>query len=306
MTINLIFIFINTINILAARQQPDDWYRLDPNKSVVENAVDIYRELSTSATSESRRTSLLNGFTKLLIDDNYDTSDNLSSTTTSTILTAFSVEEYFYCISTSLAHQFTQVRAASLRAIRRLMLVPQDLIAFNEMQLPHLVCRSLDVLLDNEEERMQAMKLVSFALNRPCRLGSNSFSFFFQFPLCVQIRRMIAVDPKHLSPIIVRSLVSLGESVAEDGDRMLRVCLAILSEFGGLNPNALIMCGGVSAITRNVLECHSPRIAESLVGVLLYMLERPETRHLAGVRLDCLAAPYCDFTYRLGIMDKNK
>lgn len=105
---------------------------------------------------------------------------------------------------------------------------------------------------------------------------------------------------------MVRSLVSLGESVAEDGDRMLRACLAVLCELGVLNPTALIMCGGVSAITRNVLECHSPRIAESLVGVLLHLLDRPSTRLMAGVRLDCLAAPYCDFTYRLGIMDKNK
>lgn len=113
---------------------------------------------------------------------------------------------------------------------------------------------------------------------------------------------MLSISPESISPILVRSLVALGE----DGDRMLRTCLATLCEFGVLNPNLLIVCGGVSAITRNVLECHSPRIAESLVGVLLHLLEWPQTRQLAGVRLDCLAAPYCDFTYRLGIMDKNK
>lgn len=88
---------------------------------------------------------------------------------------------------------------------------------------------------------------------------------------------------------------------------MLRVCLVVLCELGVLHPTTLIVCGGVGAITRNVLDCHSsPRIAESLVGVLLHLLERAATRRIAGVRLDCLAAPYCDFTYRLGIMDKNK
>lgn len=117
---------------------------------------------------------------------------------------------------------------------------------------------------------------------------------------------MLAISPEIISPMIVRSLVSLGESGVEDGDRMLRACLATLCEFGVLNPILLIVCGGVSAITRNVLECHSPRIAESLCGVLLHLLEWPQTRSIAGVRLDCLAAPYCDFTYRLGIMDKNK
>lgn len=121
-----------------------------------------------------------------------------------------------------------------------------------------------------------------------------------------QIRKMLAISPEIISPMIVRSLVSLGESGVEDGDRMLRACLATLCEFGVLNPILLIVCGGVSAITRNVLECHSPRIAESLCGVLLHLLEWPQTRSIAGVRLDCLAAPYCDFTYRLGIMDKNK
>lgn len=106
--------------------------------------------------------------------------------------------------------------------------------------------------------------------------------------------------------MIVRSLVSSSESGIEDGDRMLRACLAILCEIGVLNPVLMIMCGGVNAITRTVLECHSPRIAESLCGVLLHLLEWPHTRNISGVRLDCLAAPYCDFTYRLGIMDKNK
>uniref|UniRef100_A0A1Q3G3F7 Putative rapamycin-insensitive companion of tor n=1 Tax=Culex tarsalis TaxID=7177 RepID=A0A1Q3G3F7_CULTA len=165
-------------------------------------------------------------------------------------------------------------------------MAPGDVRAFNELQLGHLVCRSLDVLLKNEEERVQALKL---------------------------IRKQLVVAPELVSAVLVRCLVSLGESGAEDRamgvsreDRMLRACLATLCEFGVLNPKLLIVCGGVSVITRNVLECHSPRIAESLCGVLLHMLEWPKTREIAGVRLDCLAAPYCDFTYRLGIMDKNK
>lgn len=120
------------------------------------------------------------------------------------------------------------------------------------------------------------------------------------------VRRIMSVAPEQISPVLARCLIALGESGVEDGDRMLRACLAILCEFGVLNPIVLIMCGGVAVITRNVLECHSPRIAESLCGVLLHLLEFPSTRNIAGVRLDCLAAPYCDFTYRLGIMDKNK
>lgn len=124
--------------------------------------------------------------------------------------------------------------------------------------------------------------------------------------LFLQIRKMLAISADNISPILVRCLVSMGDFGIEDNDRMLRACLATLCEFGILNPTLLIVCGGVGTITRNILECHSPRISESLCGVLLYLLEHPHTRNIAGIRLDCLAAPYCDFTYRLGIMDKNK
>ncbi|XP_059617891.1 rapamycin-insensitive companion of mTOR [Phlebotomus argentipes] len=246
---------------------PEDCYKLNAAKSDAENAFDIYQALSFRATSEHKRLNLLNALVKLLQQVREPQS------------LGFSVEDFLYCISPSLVHPFTQVRAAALRAVRHLMSSPKDVQSFNDLQLSHLVCRSLDIVLKNEEERVQALKL---------------------------IRRMLSLASHLISPVIVRCLVSLVESGSEDGDRMLRSCLAVLCEFGVLNPVLLIVCGGVSAITRNLLECHSPRIAESLCGVLLHLLEWPHTRNIAGVRLECLAAPYCDFTYRLGIMDKNK
>lgn len=165
---------------------------------------------------------------------------------------------------------------------RYLLKTTNDLQIFNSLQLNYLVCRSLDILLKNEEERIQALKL---------------------------IRKIILISPELLSPVLVRCLVSLGDtSMVEHTkpDRIVRACLATLCELGVLHPTLLIHCNGVAVITRNVLECDSPRIAESLVGVLLHLMEYPQTRCIANVRLDCLAAPYCDFTYRLGIMDKNK
>lgn len=59
-----------------------------------------------------------------------------------------------------MVHEFTQVRAGALRVIRHLLKTPRDLQIFNELQLTQLLCRSLDILLDNEEERVQALKLV--------------------------------------------------------------------------------------------------------------------------------------------------
>lgn len=179
-------------------------------------------------------------------------------------------------------HNLTQIRAGALRLTRYLLRTVDDLHSFNRLNLPYFICRSLDLVVKNEEERIQALKL---------------------------IRKMIMISPDLLSIAIVRCLVSLCDTLMIDGqkpDRIVRACLATLSELGVLNPLLLILTNGVAVITRNVLETDSPRIAESLVGVLLHLLEYPQTRNIAGIRLDCLAAPYCDFTYRLGIMDKNK
>lgn len=278
------------------RPPPEDCYRIDANKSTKENALDIYSALSSRATNENKRLSLLNGLVKLIEhwkkENAVGSCSVLFGSPQRKLAQAreealvFSIDEWLYCISASLVHHFTQIRAGALRVIRHLLMTPEDLKVLNGLQLKHLVCRSLDILLKNEDERVQALKL---------------------------IRKQLVIAPELVSAAVVRCLVSLGESGAEDrairtdrDDRLLRACLATLCEFGVLNPKLLIVCGGVSVITRNVLECHSPRIAESLCGVLLHLLEWPKTRQIAGVQLDCLAAPYCDFTYRLGIMDKNK
>lgn len=261
--------FISRLLFILGRQPPEeDCYKLDSSKTPSENAYDIYLGLSSRMTNEYKRLCLLNALAKLWNDP------EINGKTL-----GFTVEELLYCISASLVHQLTQIRAGALRAIRYILNKPKDIQVFNNLQLSHFVCRSLDILLrnGNEEERVQALKLV---------------------------RRILVISPDLISPNIVRCLVSLGEGGTED--RMLRACLATLCEVGVLNSTLLIICGGVSVITRNVLECHSPRIAESLCGVLLHLLEWPHTRNIAGVRLECLAAPYCDFTYRLGIMDKNK
>lgn len=57
-------------------------------------------------------------------------------------------------------HTFTQVRAAALRTIRYILNNRDDLKIFNELELPQLVCRSIDVMLKNDDERVQALKLV--------------------------------------------------------------------------------------------------------------------------------------------------
>ncbi|XP_034102932.1 rapamycin-insensitive companion of mTOR [Drosophila albomicans] len=255
---------------IKVSQDPEDFYRLDSKKSAAENAYDIYNMLCMEETRDTKRLFLLNALASLcLAASSGSPNNNLRFTT----------EELLFCLSASLVHTFTQVRAAALRTIRYTLRTSKDIKTFNSLQLQHLLCRSIDLMLKNDDERVQALKLV---------------------------RKMLSIAPEDISPVVVRCLVSLADSGIEESDNLLRACLATLAEFAVLNPALLIVCGGVTSITRNVLECHNPRIAESLCGVLLYLLEWPQTRNICGVRLDCLAAPYCDFTYRLGIMDKNK
>ena len=73
-----------------------------------------------------------------------------------------------------------------------------------------------------------------------------------------------------------------------------------------VNTSLFIETGGVAAVTRNLLECQTPKISESLCGVLLSLLDKPATRNHAGVDLHSIAAPYCDFHYRHGWKDKDK
>lgn len=151
----------------------------------------------------------------------------------------------------------------------------------NSLQFPQLIARSLDVVLRNELERIQALKL---------------------------IRRCLVLNPGKFDCSLARCLVSLANGVTEEKDRMLRACLAALCELAVLNPDLFVHCGGVSAVTRNVLDCQMPRIVECLCGVLLHLLQSPKTRNIARVNLQCLAAPYCDFHYRhtTGWLDKSR
>lgn len=172
---------------------------------------------------------------------------------------------YFYSLRVALVHEATQVRAAALRAVRYMLKKEQDVVAINKLQYPYFLARSMDVNLRNEMERMQALRLV---------------------------RRILVLAPKHFSPALARSLISLTNGGIEERDRAFRAFLATLCELGVLNSNLLISCGGVGALARAAMTEQSAVVVESIVGVLLRLLNNPETR--SSVSLLCFAAPYCE------------
>lgn len=88
-----------------------------------------------------------------------------------------------------------------------------------------------------------------------------------------------------------------------------KLYLVFLWFTGVLNPFLFIKCKGITPLVRNILECGLPRVSESLVGCLLYLLDKPETRAAARLDLQCFAEPYCDFYFRKGnatMTDKAK
>lgn len=129
----------------------------------------------------------------------------------------------------SLVHETTQVRAGTLRAVRYILQTEADVIAFNSLRLPYLITRyvrilnfvfflfvlcnfnwstlfrSLDVVLRNEMERIQALRVV---------------------------RRIIRLSASRCEASIARALVAVPSASPDDKDRMLRAYLAALCELG--------------------------------------------------------------------------
>ncbi|KAK5644405.1 hypothetical protein RI129_005705 [Pyrocoelia pectoralis] len=218
--------------------------------------------------TEGKCVNSLNAFIKLYLH----IEGNLSKISYTTI-------EILCCLRITLLNNSSLVRSAGLKAIRHVLMSEDDVQQFNKLKLHYLVARSLDLSLRNDMERIQALSLM---------------------------QKILLLSAAEFEVAMARSLVALANCGIEDKDRMLRACLACLCELGVLNAELFIACGGVAAITRNLLECQTPRIAESLCGVLLLLLDRPITRNHAAVDLHCIAAPYCDFHYRHGWMDKNR
>nr|XP_050846780.1 rapamycin-insensitive companion of mTOR isoform X2 [Vespula vulgaris] len=237
----------------SRRDNEDSSVQLDLSRGLKENVKEVLTNLCQRHNVPSvKKLAYLNAIVKLISEN--DLSDY-----------GYSIDDLFCCMRVGLVQEATQVRAAALRAVRYMLKKEQDVIAINKLQYPYFVARSMDVNLRNEMERMQALRLV---------------------------RRILALAPKHFSPILARSLISLTNGGIEERDRAFRVFLATLCELGVLNSNLLISCGGVSALARAAMTGQSPSIVESVVGVLLKLLNNPDTR--GSVSLLCFAAPYCE------------
>ncbi|XP_076687227.1 rapamycin-insensitive companion of Tor [Andrena cerasifolii] len=245
---------LRTSRSLRSRQNSEDsCVQLDLSRGLKENVKEVLTNLCQRHNVPNiKKLAYLNAIVKLICQN--DSPDY-----------GYSIDDIFCCLRLGLVHEATQVRAAALRAVRYMLKKEQDVVAINKLQYPYFVARSMDVNLRNEMERMQALRLV---------------------------RRILVLAPKHFSPILARSLISLTNGGVEEKDGAFRAFLATLCELGVLNSNVLISCGGIGTLARAAMTGQSPAIIESVVGVLLKLLNTPDTR--SSVSLLCFAAPYCE------------
>ncbi|XP_046960135.1 rapamycin-insensitive companion of mTOR [Vanessa cardui] len=282
-------------------------YRLDTkNKTPEENITEIIQGLyskksfhnDTSPTSKNLPTDFrLGRLTQKSSSDSYrwsylDALVTLLNKEDRSKL-GFTSDELMTCIRISLVDESMVIRAAALRVLRYLIKTESDVATFNTLKLPYLVIRSMDLMLHNEEERAQALKVV---------------------------RRVIAVvgaieqgQRRYRAAYIDQGLLRCLAAVARAGsagdgssNRLSRPAIATLAEICVLNPDLFISCGGVTAVTRQLAECATPRMAEALCGVLLHTLNDPKSRNAARIDLTCLNSPYCDFQYKPAGTDTSR
>ncbi|XP_041976707.1 rapamycin-insensitive companion of mTOR [Aricia agestis] len=286
----------------------DEVYRLDTkNKTPEENIIEIIQGLylkkpfhpDTSPTNKNVPTDFKPGFRSMQKSN----SDSLRMSYLNALVMllrkeersnlGFTTDELMVCLRVSLVDKSMVIRAAALRVLRYLLKTESDVATFNVMKLPYLVVRSMDLMLRNEEERAQALRVV---------------------------RRIIAVvgavdqgQSRHRSAYVDQGLLRCLASVARagsagdgTGDRLSRPAIATLAEICVLNPDLFISCGGVTAVTRQLAECATPRMAEALCGVLLHTFNDPNSRNAARIDLTCLSSPYCDFHFRPAGTDSSR
>ncbi|CAG5039959.1 unnamed protein product [Parnassius apollo] len=283
-------------------------YRLDTkNKTPEENIKEILQGLyikksfhnDTSPTNKNLPTELRTGFRN--VQKNSSDSYRLSCLNALVILLSkedrnnlgFTSDELMTCIRISLVDESMVIRAAALRVLRYLIKTESDVSSFNILKLPHIVTRSMDLMLRNEEERAQALRVVRRVI---AVVGA------IEQPL--KCHRAAFIDQGFLR--CLTAVARAGSAGDGTGDRLSRPAIATLAEICVLNPDLFISCGGVNAVTRQLAECATPRMAEALCGVLLHTLNEPSSRRAARIDLTCLNSPYCDFHFRPAGTDTNR
>uniref|UniRef100_A0A2C9LNG1 Rapamycin-insensitive companion of mTOR n=1 Tax=Biomphalaria glabrata TaxID=6526 RepID=A0A2C9LNG1_BIOGL len=242
--------------------------KLDHNKEPCENVKEILKNLvSQNGVPSSRKTAYLNSFVKLIKHSGYSVDLGVP------------ILDILSCLGIGLLNDAKQVRTATLRVIRYLLPYNETLDIFLHLHFDFLVARCLDVSLDNEIERIHAIKL---------------------------IRQIIKTSPSKCPKSLLYVLVAIGNDGASERDRMVRVSLETICELAFYNVNLVAQCGGIQTLIWNILDCHQyPRLNEALTSVIIFLLNQPHTRPFIRPQVDLerLLAPFTDSHFRYSVED---
>ncbi|XP_050533366.1 rapamycin-insensitive companion of mTOR [Daktulosphaira vitifoliae] len=251
----------------------DDAFNLDLVSKPRESIKRILSSLNqTQGLSDHKKLNLLNILVKLLSTININ--DNNSE------VFGFSISDIMCCLTPSLLSDSSDVRAAGLRALRHCIRIPENLTTLVRLRLTILICRSLELLLDNENERLQALRI---------------------------IRKSCAICPQQFPKAFTHSLSAIAMcSHGPSKDQLHRACVATLCELCLLNPQAFVAGCGLKALRHVLISSELPlKMAECVLGTLLWMLNNPNTRKLVSFDFSQLASYFTDFNPISKSSDKN-
>lgn len=181
----------------------------------------------------------------------------------------------------ALASSVKEVCAGALRVLRYLLTSKQVLDVMLALRVDLLVTRSLDAPPSREIERLQAMRF---------------------------IRQALAVMPDEFPCTLVAPLVAIVTSDVEPADNLMWSCVGTLSELVLSYPLLAAKTGSIKALLKALLKCQFPRITESIVMVLTYLLNQAETRKYISAQMDIesILAPITDPYYKSLVDDAEK
>lgn len=195
------------------------------------------------------------------------------------------VDDVFRCLKVALFHDAAEVRAASLRAIRYLLKDETSVESLLRVDLPIYIVRSIDIVLENRTERIQALRLV---------------------------RKFLSISPHLFPSAFTRSLIAIAQDGQSQNDNLTRACWALLAELSIMSPISSTKdtqnCA-FNAIMDAALSGNQPHgMCESLISTLLFMLNWPKTRRLIRGDLDLqtFVAPFTDSHYTAPVSKDQK
>lgn len=172
-----------------------------------------------------------------------------------------------------------------MRAIRYLLKDEISVKSLLRVKLPIFIVRSIDIVLENRTERIQALRLV---------------------------RKFLSISPHLFPSAFTRSLIAIAQDGQVEHDTLTRACWALLAELSIMSPASSTKdtqnCA-FNAIMDAALAGNQPHgMCESLISTLLYMLNWPRYRCLIRGDLDLqiFVAPFTDSHYTAPVSKDQK